>query len=109
MPYSPYKETHRPWSAARTIPTSWFLKATSASPANPIFLATSTRSEEHTSELQSLRHLVCRLLREGKGDAVLSLQGDPPSLERGADNPDFVVFESDIGKSSQSHLFGDKY
>src|ERR1039458_10506063 len=26
--------------------------------------ATTTRSEEHTSELQSLRHLVCRLLLE---------------------------------------------
>src|SRR5262245_62626518 len=28
--------------------------------------ASSTRSEEHTSELQSLRHLVCRLLLEKK-------------------------------------------
>src|SRR5262245_64273712 len=28
--------------------------------------AASTRSEEHTSELQSLRHLVCRLLLEKK-------------------------------------------
>src|ERR1035438_10826487 len=28
--------------------------------------AHSTRSEEHTSELQSLRHLVCRLLLEKK-------------------------------------------
>src|SRR6195256_4231160 len=28
------------------------------------------RSEEHTSELQSLRHLVCRLLLEKKMDAV---------------------------------------
>src|SRR5262245_62987190 len=28
--------------------------------------ATTTRSEEHTSELQSLRHLVCRLLLEKK-------------------------------------------
>src|SRR5262245_65225539 len=28
--------------------------------------ATSVRSEEHTSELQSLRHLVCRLLLEKK-------------------------------------------
>src|SRR5258705_4732588 len=28
--------------------------------------AISTRSEEHTSELQSLRHLVCRLLLEKK-------------------------------------------
>src|SRR5258705_5473653 len=27
---------------------------------------TKTRSEEHTSELQSLRHLVCRLLLEKK-------------------------------------------
>src|SRR5437899_7878057 len=27
-----------------------------------------TRSEEHTSELQSLRHLVCRLLLEKKKD-----------------------------------------
>src|SRR5205814_8143160 len=30
------------------------------------FLSESTRSEEHTSELQSLRHLVCRLLLEKK-------------------------------------------
>src|SRR5438045_5837134 len=29
-------------------------------------LYTPTRSEEHTSELQSLRHLVCRLLLEKK-------------------------------------------
>src|SRR5947199_5453816 len=30
------------------------------------FQGLSTRSEEHTSELQSLRHLVCRLLLEKK-------------------------------------------
>src|SRR5205814_9809435 len=29
-----------------------------------------TRSEEHTSELQSLRHLVCRLLLEKQKDKV---------------------------------------
>src|SRR5947199_1242240 len=29
-------------------------------------IATQVRSEEHTSELQSLRHLVCRLLLEKK-------------------------------------------
>src|ERR1039458_10424846 len=28
------------------------------------YIAVSSRSEEHTSELQSLRHLVCRLLLE---------------------------------------------
>src|SRR5258705_2436439 len=34
-----------------------------------------TRSEEHTSELQSLRHLVCRLLLEKKkrGDGMVKL------------------------------------
>src|ERR1035441_11019283 len=32
----------------------------------PIIRAGQQRSEEHTSELQSLRHLVCRLLLEKK-------------------------------------------
>src|SRR5438045_6679236 len=35
-----------------------------------------TRSEEHTSELQSLRHLVCRLLLEKKKSSVKSAQTD---------------------------------
>src|SRR5262245_63364314 len=34
--------------------------------AAPIASASLHRSEEHTSELQSLRHLVCRLLLEKK-------------------------------------------
>src|SRR5205814_8045770 len=34
--------------------------------ANPYLAAGPLRSEEHTSELQSLRHLVCRLLLEKK-------------------------------------------
>src|SRR5437899_6712630 len=33
---------------------------------SPVRRAASNRSEEHTSELQSLRHLVCRLLLEKK-------------------------------------------
>src|SRR5258705_7428065 len=33
------------------------------------------RSEEHTSELQSLRHLVCRLLLEKKKDDVFEHLG----------------------------------
>src|SRR5437899_9849140 len=32
------------------------------------FIITDERSEEHTSELQSLRHLVCRLLLEKKNN-----------------------------------------
>src|SRR2546422_7131902 len=42
---------------------------TSASPTGP----TGTRSEEHTSELQSRLHLVCRLLLEKK-NTRLSVQ-----------------------------------
>src|SRR5437899_8000575 len=34
------------------------------------FIPTMMRSEEHTSELQSLRHLVCRLLLEKKNKAT---------------------------------------
>src|SRR5947199_4819364 len=36
--------------------------------------AEGARSEEHTSELQSLRHLVCRLLLEKKKNDCKSLQ-----------------------------------
>src|SRR5947199_575717 len=50
-----------------------------------------TRSEEHTSELQSLRHLVCRLLLEKKknadvdGSASESVDLRRHQAERGAD------------------------
>src|SRR5262245_64858720 len=36
----------------------------------PVISPANTRSEEHTSELQSLRHLVCRLLLEKKKDRL---------------------------------------
>src|SRR5205814_9070785 len=36
------------------------------------------RSEEHTSELQSLRHLVCRLLLEKKTNASQNRSEKPP-------------------------------
>src|SRR5262245_62189606 len=42
-----------------------------------------TRSEEHTSELQSLRQLVCRLLLEkknGKGSRIARARSTGPSL-----------------------------
>src|SRR2546425_6626250 len=42
-------------------------------------LADVTRSEEHTSELQSLAYLVCRLLLEKKKTATHS-PGAPPRL-----------------------------
>src|ERR1035441_10474222 len=43
------------WHRA-VIPATWFFRRRG--------IAVMTRSEEHTSELQSLRHLVCRLLLE---------------------------------------------
>src|SRR5471030_2150913 len=52
------------------LPISWRTctrASPSCSPASALrSSACSTRSEEHTSELQSLRHLVCRLLLEKK-------------------------------------------
>src|ERR1039458_1328019 len=48
-------------------PPSLATDATHPTAANPDLLAVH-RSEEHTSELQSLRHLVCRLLLEKKNN-----------------------------------------
>src|SRR5205814_10558009 len=45
-------------------PVKVFVPPRSSSPAPSLFKI--PRSEEHTSELQSLRHLVCRLLLEKK-------------------------------------------
>src|ERR1039458_6676127 len=46
----------------------------------------SARSEEHTSELQSLRHLVCRLLLENKGRLLtINFQDFPPTANTAVD------------------------
>src|SRR5258705_9375513 len=66
----PYTTLFRSVSAACLSPSIWTGPFTSphrercrrAAPRNPLPM----RSEEHTSELQSLRHLVCRLLLEKK-------------------------------------------
>src|SRR5437899_9807824 len=42
-----------------------------------------TRSEEHTSELQSLRHLVCRLLLEKKKTRHRHAQGSERTADYG--------------------------
>src|SRR5436853_4888373 len=46
--------------------TGPFLDALGERSSSCFLLLQSRRSEEHTSELQSLRHLVCRLLLEKK-------------------------------------------
>src|ERR1035438_10569593 len=45
------------------------------------------RSEEHTSELQSLRHLVCRLLLEKKKTYNRSMTQAPPACTNGVQSP----------------------
>src|SRR5262245_64695954 len=44
--------------------------------------ASSRRSEEHTSELQSLRHLVCRLLLEKKKNKYGTYRKEDKSITR---------------------------
>src|ERR1035438_10717193 len=45
------------------------------------------RSEEHTSELQSLRHLVCRLLLEKHTEFLLGRQGQQSGRGRRRTHP----------------------
>src|SRR2546422_6934838 len=47
----------------------------SLEPGHPNLIAPGKRSEEHTSELQSRLHLVCRLLLEKKNTSVIRLLG----------------------------------
>src|ERR1035441_5759445 len=49
----------QPWQVAK-------LSGIGCSSKTPAYFLGLSRSEEHTSELQSLRHLVCRLLLEKK-------------------------------------------
>src|SRR5205814_7891056 len=58
-------------AAALAAPCIWLTR-------NIIFPA---RSEEHTSELQSLRHLVCRLLLEKKNSHLNVEQEDDDSSQ----------------------------
>src|SRR5438045_9700726 len=52
---------------SRAPPSRYRRRSTVPSPrSRPSAIVATVRSEEHTSELQSLRHLVCRLLLEKK-------------------------------------------
>src|SRR3989442_10549336 len=61
----PYTTLFRSPPPSPSHPPSWSAPATSAPAAKP-------RSEEHTSELQSRPHLVCRLLLEKKSSRLES-------------------------------------
>src|SRR3989442_4708014 len=62
-PLFPYTTLFRSWRTARALVTVTGPASSRADPAPP---TRGSRSEEHTSELQSRPHLVCRLLLEKK-------------------------------------------
>src|SRR5437899_9769152 len=68
LPISALRSAPQPWSrSSATSSTCSGHVAGSVSAASTTTCCTDrSRSEEHTSELQSLRHLVCRLLLEKK-------------------------------------------
>src|SRR2546425_1910455 len=73
FPYTTLFRSHDLVSCSQ--PIHWFPgRAGSMRPAFRILSA--ERSEEHTSELQSLAYLVCRLLLEKKKKLRLRLNGD---------------------------------
>src|SRR5262249_59656480 len=58
----PYTTLFRSWSISTLAATA----CQSSSSADVLSISAMSRSEEHTSELQSLTNLVCRLLLEKK-------------------------------------------
>src|SRR5689334_24432693 len=88
FPYTTLFRSSRPWPTTRSC-RSWSSRSSWGPPSRP-------RSEEHTSELQSQFHLVCRLLLEKKknnaidyrqvarsnGQASLKVDIDYTSLKR---------------------------
>src|SRR2546422_3563330 len=63
FPYTTLFRSRRPCRWVRTIPMGW---PTISTDEPDLRQAGFSRSEEHTSELQSRLHLVCRLLLEKK-------------------------------------------
>src|SRR5258705_8065945 len=61
----PYTTLFRSNSRSPT-PAPWLPPIARSTPSFMTSASAVSRSEEHTSELQSLRHLVCRLLLEKK-------------------------------------------
>src|SRR5262245_62928481 len=59
-----------PISRTGTTPGCWSVPQRAAARRKRRTTSGSGRSEEHTSELQSLRHLVCRLLLEKKKNTM---------------------------------------
>src|SRR2546425_6382158 len=89
FPYTTLFRSARPGGDARPWVLGWYGRL-AGTPFNGVcscgIQPEAGRSEEHTSELQSLAYLVCRLLLEKKKDPrsgsewLLILTSDPPAL-----------------------------
>src|SRR5262245_63185352 len=69
IPRPPPRSTLFPYTTlfrSTSLPTTEAICRTRLSSRGSRSIRADSRSEEHTSELQSLRHLVCRLLLEKK-------------------------------------------
>src|SRR2546422_7757194 len=70
----PYTTLFRSFRTARSMTLQIFSAcASDRDPPNTVKSCANTRSEEHTSELQSRLHLVCRLLLEKKKKKITNL------------------------------------
>src|SRR5689334_24647035 len=66
-PWNSAADQSAPWNSPAVQPTPWNTTAERSAPRNTAAERPAPwRSEEHTSELQSQFHLVCRLLLEKK-------------------------------------------
>src|SRR5262245_64688408 len=86
FPYTTLFRSSRPRTRRRLLPFPTVRPRATASPwdRRP---PTRSRSEEHTSELQSLRHLVCRLLLEKKKHTTQPTSTPPPHNQHTPPHP----------------------
>src|SRR5258708_16223317 len=91
FPYTTLFRSPRPAATASLIePPCRSVSTIALVPSTIAMVETLLRSEEHTSELQSPDHLVCRLLLEKKkktqNNQQLQLTGDPMSVTQTYNN-----------------------
>src|SRR4051794_41695581 len=90
----PPRSTLFPYTTLFRSPRTAFDVAGSAAVVQPLLDHRTGRSEEHTSELQSPVHLVCRLLLEKKKTRTRRRPPQKPSSTSGTPNPTYGTTSS---------------
>src|SRR2546425_8105178 len=100
MSWAPH-DVHDPQSAVvpTTASTSAAMRSASSAVQWRMSQPTEPRSEEHTSELQSLAYLVCRLLLEKKKKQNNTQIVAPPFMLDGT-HPESVVVQIEMNQNS---------